>query len=197
MLQPSWPWSLVTWMLARKVASVVALTQGHLLLSTQEKTWDHGLLSTSPFVVAIGFKKPRAPNRPRWLWSLKSATGKPLRPRRVSAVRIPWALPGPMNLRWETSPVRIRLRWSNVTENAACVATGPQTASPSCRSPCGLRTLSYDNTWFLIPEFPVGRCRSSRRAEGFCFVFLSWSPQWFHVISWYIKCLHVPPTRMP
>lgn len=37
------------------------------------------LLSTSPFVVAIGFKKPRAPNRPRWLWSLKSATGRPLR----------------------------------------------------------------------------------------------------------------------
>ena len=59
----------------------------------------------------------------------------------------------------------------HLSANAACVATGPRTASPSCRSPCGLRTLSCDNTWFLIPEFPVGRCRSSRRAEGFCCVF--------------------------
>lgn len=92
----------------------------------------------------------------------------------------PWALPGPMNLRWETSPVGKRsLRRHGSTDSL----------SPSCRSPCGLRTLSCDNTWFLIPEFPAGRCRSSRRAEGFCFFFL----EVFSDTMWY----HVPPTWKP
>ena len=36
------------------------------------------LLSTSPFVLAIGFKKPRAPNRPRWLWSFEVGNWKAL-----------------------------------------------------------------------------------------------------------------------
>lgn len=92
-------------MLAHKVASVVDLTQGHLPLSTKEKTW--GPWTSFYFPIRGYWIQEATGTEPAEVIVIfEVGNWKALE---VSAVRIRWALPGPMNLRWETSPVRIRL----------------------------------------------------------------------------------------